>query len=301
MNWIHSIDLLLQNNILRYTIAITVGLCIGSFLNVVIVRLPLILKVKWLLQSVDLIQNELRNAHIVEQLLEHIPMLRKLSLAFPASHCPNCFKSLKWWMNLPVISYILLKAKCYFCKEEINSVYPIIELLTAVLFCSIAIIYQDLWHLLAYATFVSIIIVAAVIDYQTLYLPDELTLPFLWLGLLININGFLSGSVVNSILGAITGYLFLGIIYFLFKVLTKKEGMGFGDFKFFAALGAWLGVSYIIPIALISSIAAIIFAVISFLLKQKKLTEAIPFGPFLGIGAISCVLFSNYIQPNIFI
>lgn len=299
--YITELDLLLQKDSLRYIIAVVFGLCIGSFLNVVIVRLPVILKHKWAKQSLEFLEEENLDPELLEQVIINLSLKsssEKISLSFPASHCVYCQQKLQFWMNLPILSYLILKGRCYFCSKKISIHYPIVELATALLFGYIAYLYQDLFHLLEYFIFFSVIIVAAVIDFQTMLLPDEITLPFLWLGLLFNIQGFISGSLLSSIIGAIFGYIFLATIYWTFKLLTKKEGMGFGDFKFLAAIGAWLGVNYIIPIAMISSISTIIYAIAFFMIKRKNLTTAVPFGPFLALAAGLCVLLVNYIQPS---
>ncbi len=299
--YITELDLLLQKDSLRYIIAVVLGLCIGSFLNVVIVRLPVILKHKWAKQSLEFLEEENLDPELLEQVTINLNLKstsEKISLSFPASHCVCCQQKLQFWMNLPILSYLFLKGRCYFCSKKISICYPIVELVTALLFGYISYLYKDLLHLLEYFIFFSVIIVAAIIDFQTMLLPDEITLPFLWLGLLFNIQGFISGSLLSSIIGAILGYVFLATIYWTFKILTKKEGMGFGDFKFLAAIGSWLGVNYIIPIAMISSISTIIYAIALFLIKRKNLTTAVPFGPFLALAAGLCVLLVNYIQPS---
>lgn len=299
--YITQIDLLLQNNSLRYIIATILGLCIGSFLNVVIVRLPIILKHKWAKQSLEFLEEENLNKELLEQISINLALkssCTKISLAFPASHCVYCQQKLSFWMNLPLLSYLFLRGKCYFCSKKISAQYPLVELITALLFGCTAYLYKDCFHLFEYFFFFSVLIVAAVIDFQTMLLPDEITLPFLWLGLLFNIQGFISGSLLFSIIGTIFGYIFLASIYWVFKILTKKEGMGFGDFKFLAAIGAWLGVNYIIPIAMISSVSTIVYVLALFLIKRKQITSIVPFGPFLALAAGLCVLLVNYIQPS---
>jgi leader peptidase (prepilin peptidase)/N-methyltransferase len=297
--YITELDLLLQKDGVRYIIAIILGLCIGSFLNVVIVRLPVILKHKWAKHSLEFLEQEFHTPPL-SQLAANIhenSAVAQLSLAFPSSHCIHCQNKLKFWMNLPILSYIILQGKCYFCTTKISLFYPFIEFLTAFIFIVIAYLYKDFFHLLTYYIFASIVIVAAVIDCKTMLLPDEITLPLLWLGLIVNMQGFISGSLISSVLGAILGYGFLAIIYWTFKLLTKKEGMGFGDFKFLAAIGAWLGVNYIIPIAMISSCIAILYTVVLVIMARQKITQVVPFGPFLAIAAMLCVFGINYIQP----
>ena len=274
-----AINLFLQQNDCRYITTLILGLCIGSFLNVVIYRLPIMLNTKWLEH------NQSNNSS------------SKISLFWPSSFCPRCQNKLKWWMNLPLLSFIILKGRCFFCKKKISLLYPSLELTTALFFTAIAYNYHDLFHLLSYSVFFSVLLVLSIIDWQTMLLPGEITLPLLWLGLLLNLYGYLSGSLLSAVTGAIFGYSFLAIIYWLFKLFAHKEGLGFGDFKLLAAIGAWLGQKYIIPIALLSSLFAIFYALLMFLIAKKSLKVAIPFGPFLALAAICCILFVNYIEP----
>ena len=273
-----ALAIFLQCSSCRYICALILGLCLGSFINVVIYRLP--------------IMQGYAPDHINIQNCK-----QTLSLMQPASFCPQCRLSLRWWMNLPLLSYIILRGRCHFCHTKISYLYPVVEIATTVLFLALAYNYHDAMHLISYSILLISLLALSIIDLKTMILPDILTIPLMWLGLIANLYGDLSGSLLLSVTGAIIGYLFLATIYWLFKLFTKKDGLGFGDFKLMAAIGAWLGNQYIIPVALISSSFAILYAVVNFLLLKKNMREAIPFGPFLSLAAVCCLLFNHFVQP----
>ena len=203
------------------------GLIIGSFLNVVAYRLPIILKAQW-------------RRDCLSFLGEVSEKSKEMSLSSPSSHCPKCKIRIKPWENIPILSYIALRGNCSNCSEKINLRYPIIELLTALCTLYLGFLYGVSWELLAALVFTWSLITLSLIDLDHQLLPDDITLPLLWLGLVININS-LFVPIESAIIGAILGYGLLWTTYWIFKFVTGKEGMGFGDFKLLSALGGWLG------------------------------------------------------------
>ena len=255
------------------------GIIIGSFLNVVIYRLPIILENKW--------QND------CAILGGHDPINSPVNLFFPSSHCVNCKNKIPFWSNIPIIGFLLLNGKCFFCKSKISIRYPLVEILSGTLF-SVAGMYYEGLSLFAVLILISFVICLVFIDFDKFLLPDELTLLLLWLGLLFNLNGMLSGSLEGSVVGAILGYMVLWSIYWIYKLLTKKDGMGYGDFKFLAAILAWTGYVGIIPVTMLASSLGIVYFIIIYLSNKllkgiafkNILEQHIAFGPFLGAAAI---------------
>jgi leader peptidase (prepilin peptidase)/N-methyltransferase len=248
-----------------------IGATVGSFLNVVALRLPRMMQRDWHTQCCDFLD------------LEHEPEQTTFNLAFPPSHCPECNHAIRWWENIPVVSYLLLKGNCSSCKTRISVRYPLVELLTAVLtllvFLQLDLTIQTVFAIL----FTWILIALAIIDFDEKLLPDSITLPLLWSGLAINFFGFFT-SLESAVLGAMAGYLSLWSIFWLFKLLTGKEGMGFGDFKLFAALGAWMGWQALPMIILVASCCGSIIGIFMIVLKNHGRDTAIPFGPFLAMA-----------------
>ncbi|SFX04150.1 prepilin peptidase [Marinospirillum alkaliphilum] len=244
------------------TLATLLGLVIGSFLNVVIYRLPLMLRREW---------GE-----------EHLP---ELTLSWPGSHCPSCQAPVRWWQNLPLISWLLLRGRCASCATPISRLYPLVELTAALLSLLLAWRYGMNLQTLALMGFAWTLLALAVIDTQTRLLPDRLTLPLLWTGLTWHWL-FSSEALFNqAFLGAIIGYLSLWSLYWLFKLLTGREGMGYGDFKLLAALGAWLGAPALLPVILLSSVSGLLVALV-LKLRAEWQGQALPFGPHLVIAAL---------------
>jgi len=253
-----------------------VGLCIGSFLNVVIHRLPLMLERSWKLDSADLLGVK-------------IDVPAEVKLSAPRSRCPSCGHQIAWHENIPVLSYLRLGGKCSACKARISPRYPAFELITALLFAGLA------WRLgahpstLAWCGFAAVLVALAGIDWDTTLLPDSLTLPLLWGGLIASAVG-LTVPLSSAVWGAVTGYLSLWSVYWLFKLATGKEGMGHGDFKLLAALGAWLGVSMVLPVVLGASVIGAIVGIGMKLASNLREGRYVPFGPFLA-GSGLAVLF----------
>jgi leader peptidase (prepilin peptidase) / N-methyltransferase len=256
-------------------IAGLLGLCVGSFLNVVIHRLPKMMEQEWLLQCA-----ELRG--------ETPPEVAPLSLARPRSRCPHCGHRITAMENIPLISYLLiLKGKCSGCGQRISPRYPVVELLTGLLSAYVAWHFGPTLQAAAALLLIWALIALAVIDLDTQLLPDSITLPLLWLGLLFNLSGGFV-DLASAVLGAMTGYLALWSVYWLFKLATGKEGMGYGDFKLLSALGAWLGWQMLPAIILLSSVVGAIVGIALIVAARHGRNVPIPFGPYLAAaGAIA--------------
>ncbi|MEM8942864.1 MAG: A24 family peptidase [Pseudomonadota bacterium] len=267
------------------------GLVVGSFLNVVILRLPVMLEREWMRDCHALLGTESEGESGDE---DHF------SLAFPASHCPSCKAPLKAWHNIPVISFLLLKGRCANCDAAIGWRYPAVEMTSALASAAIAAYSGWGWPLLAYLVFTWMLLTLAVIDIDTQLLPDNLTLPLLWAGLLFNL--FVGPiPIADAVLGAAAGYLILWGVYWLFKLATGKEGMGYGDFKLLAALGAWLGWQSLPIIILVSSLVGAVLGVLILWLTKRGRSQPLPFGPYLAAAGWLSLLFgpalAEFIAP----
>lgn len=242
------------------------GLIIGSFLNVVIYRLPLQMRRAW---------GETN--------------LPEMNIAWPASHCPSCQTPLRWWHNLPLISWLALKGRCGFCAADIPLRYPLVELSAGLLAVLLVAQLGWGWTSFAWVAWSWVLLTLLMIDWQEYLLPDVLTLPLLWAGLILH---WLTGSDLQfdqAFLGAILGYLSLWSLYWLFKLLTGREGMGFGDFKLLAALGAWLGAPALLPIIMLSALSGLLLALLIKLKKQWQ-NQPLAFGPHLILAALAVKL-----------
>jgi leader peptidase (prepilin peptidase)/N-methyltransferase len=278
------IQLLQQNHAVFYGVVIFIGLAFGSFLNVVIYRLPRMMENEWRAQCRELLELSADTAN------------EKFNLAFPASTCPQCGHKIRFWENIPVISYLILRGRCSSCKTGISLQYPLVEFATAILSVIVAwrfgVSVQTLFALpLTWA-----LIALTMIDFQKQLLPDDITYPVLWLGILCNLNGWFVPLDV-SVIGAAAGYLALWSIYHVFKLLTGKEGMGYGDFKLLAALGAWLGWKMLPMIILLSSMVGAIIGIAMIVLIRHDKNIPIPFGPYLAMaGWITLIWGQNLAQ-----
>lgn len=251
------------------------GLFIGSFLNVVIHRLPKMMERDW-------------KAQALEALGQEAPAEPTYNLALPGSACPHCGHKIAWHENLPVVSYLALRGKCSACRAPIGLRYPIVEAVVCALWAWCAWKHGITWTAGAWAFFASVLVAATMIDADTMLLPDSLTLPLLWAGLIASSLGWTGVPLQEAVWGAVAGYLSLWSIYWAFKLLTRKEGMGHGDFKLLAALGVWFGWQALVPIAIAS---AGIGAVIGIALKATgKLDGPMPFGPFLALAGLVLML-----------
>ena len=249
------------------------GMCIGSFLNVVIYRLPKMMQQDWHEQCCELL--DIKNEDVTEQ--------QKVNLVFPGSSCPSCQHKITALENIPVISYLFLKGRCRSCNTRISLQYPIIEMFTGLATAYVA------WHFgfslqTLFAVFLTWALISlSMIDLEHSLLPDDITLPFMWLGLACNVFGVFT-DIYSSLIGAMLGYAILWIIFMSFKLATGKEGMGYGDFKLLALLGAWLGWQSIPLIILLSSITASIIGLAMIIFKGRDKAAAFPFGPYLAIA-----------------
>ena len=275
------IDFFLQNTGTFYLFVILFSLSVGSFLNVVIYRLPLILEKDWKSQCRELLD-----------LKQHDE--EEISLSKPASTCPNCQHKIRAWENIPVISYLFLKGKCSQCKTPISFQYPAIEILTALLSLLVAINFGVSWQTLAGMVLTWALIAMAMIDLHKMILPDDLTLPVLWIGLLLSLFNIFTDPV-SAIIGAVAGYMILWMVYQTFKLLTGKEGMGYGDFKLLALFGAWFGWEQLPLIIILSSATGAIIGITMMLIKKHQREQPIPFGPYLAIAGWICMLWGSQI------
>lgn len=253
------------------------GLLIGSFLNVVIYRLPKMMERQWAAEC----------AEMTGKTTEPLPAF---NLMFPRSRCPHCDHQIGWHENIPIISFVALRGQCSACKAPISMRYPVIELVTGVLFAYCTLQWGLTGTGLLWCTFSAGLLALALIDWDTTLLPDDLTLPLLWLGLISAALQWIPLSLQSSLWGAVAGYLSLWLVYWAFKLATGKEGMGYGDFKLFAALGAWFGWQTLIPIILIASVIGAIVGIGMKIKSSLREGGYVPFGPFLA-GAGFCALF----------
>jgi leader peptidase (prepilin peptidase)/N-methyltransferase len=257
-----------------------VGLLVGSFLNVVIYRLPIMMKRQWRSDCLEYL--ELKNDVSTEV----------FNLALPKSTCPFCQTPILARHNVPVLSYLWLCGKCAVCKKPISIRYPVVELLTAILSMIVAWRFGFGEQALAGLIFTWVLIALSGIDLDTQLLPDVIVLPMMWLGLLLSLFHVFADSS-TSIIGAVAGYLTLWSVYHGFKLCTSKEGMGYGDFKLLAMLGAWLGWQYLGLIILLSSLVAATLGVTLIVLNKQQRETPIPFGPYLAVAGWVALLWGN--------
>ncbi|MBI5781324.1 MAG: prepilin peptidase [Rhodocyclales bacterium] len=261
--------------------ALVVGATVGSFLNVLIHRLPRMLERGWQAQAREFLGLP----------TEAQP---RYDLARPASHCPHCGHAISAWENVPLVSWLVLRGRCRHCRAPIGWRYPLVELLGSLAALAALWRFGLTWQALAAAGFLWCAIALTFIDLETRLLPDALTLPLLWAGLLVNLQGAFV-PLPDAVLGAAAGYLVLWSIYWLFKLLTGKEGMGYGDFKLLAALGAWLGWTALPLVLLLSSLAGAVIGVTLKALGRLNEGEPLPFGPFLAAGGVVALLWGREI------
>jgi len=259
------------------------GLLVGSFLNVVILRLPRSLEHEWKTQCRELLADT-----SLEDDVQAPP-----NIVFPASFCPQCKAPLKWWQNIPVLSYLLLRGKCHACKQPISLRYPGIEILTALLTLLAGLSFPETRSLPWILILVWLLIAMSVIDFDTQLLPDNLTLPLMWLGLLYNTQADTFASPVDAIIGAATGYMVLWVIFQVHHMITKRQGMGYGDFKLLAAAGAWLGWQKLPFVLLIAAASGLLIAITLMVFRNHDKNRAIPFGPYLAMGFLIVLLWGE--------
>ncbi|MCC6916828.1 A24 family peptidase [Nitrosomonas sp.] len=276
------LNVLQASPVLSISFVAIIGLILGSFLNVVIYRLPEMLKREWQLQCAELHG-------------EQIKVLPVFNLAVPGSGCPQCGHKISALENIPIISYLFLRGQCANCRARIPISYPLVEALTAVLSGLAA------WHfgfsaiLPAALIFIWAMIVLTFIDLNTQLLPDSITLPLLWIGLIINLNNSFA-DIHSAVIGAVAGYLTLWSVFWLFKLLTGKEGMGYGDFKLLAAIGAWLGWQLLPLVILFSSVVGAVVGSVLILTVNRSGNATLPFGPYLAGGGLVALFWGSQIN-----
>ena len=253
------------------------GLCIGIFLNVVIHRLPIMLERGWKQESADLLGVTFDGDQ------------EAMSLSKPRSRCPHCKHSILWYENIPVLSYLVLRGRCASCARRISPRYPLIEVLTGLLFGLIGWRFGPTPMALLWCAVAAVLVALAGIDWDTTLLPDNMTLPLLWAGLVASALGW-TIELPQALWGAVAGYLSLWSIYWIFKLVTGKEGMGFGDFKLLAATGAWLGVKMLLPIVLAASLIGAVVGIGMKMSAALREGRYVPFGPFLAGAALIVML-----------
>ena len=310
------LELLQSSPVLLYCLTALLGLLVGSFLNVVIYRLPLMMQRDWRQQCCEYLQVD--SAHVpggavVADPLDPldplapapappvpdlpVPEHQTFNLLKPDSHCPTCQSKVRPWQNIPVLSYLLLRGRCAHCRTPIHWRYPTVELVTAVLSALVAWKFGATPACLAALVLVWALIALAVIDIDHQLLPDSITLPLLWLGLLLTLTPWgLGVSTSSALIGAAAGYLSLWSLYWIFRLLTGREGMGYGDFKLLAALGAWLGWPHLLPIVILSSLSGAIVGLAMMSFAGRDRHTPMSFGPYLALAGIVSLLWGDAIQ-----
>ena len=278
--------------------AFLIGLLVGSFLNVVIYRLPIMLERQWRWQAASLLSAGAAPADGVPA--DSAPAPEPFTLITPRSACPNCKAPIKAWQNIPVVSWLWLRGRCASCKAKISSRYPLVELTTGILSAWVA------WHFgfgapAACGLLVTWALIALTgIDLDHQLLPDDITLPLMWAGLLAAVAVGASGAALpvsprDSIIGAASGYLSLWLVFHAFRLVTGKEGMGYGDFKLFAALGAWLGWKMLPPVILLSAATGAVLGILLIIVKGRDRSAPIPFGPYLAAAGWFVMMYGDWL------
>lgn len=275
------LDAFRANPVLLYGAAISLGLVIGSFLNVVVLRLPRMLAAQWRRDCA-----ELNGGQVYEQ---------TISLVYPPSHCPACGHRIRAFENVPVLSWIFLRGRCGSCGAPISIRYPLVEALTGALTLCVVLRFGLTWETPAALILTWGLVALAFIDLDTQLLPDGITLPLLWLGLILSLFDLFTDSA-SAIIGAVAGYLSLWTVFQVFRILTGKEGMGFGDFKLFALFGAWLGWQLLPQIILLSALAGALLGSILIASGRHDKGVPIPFGPFLATAGWISLLWGEEIN-----
>ena len=277
-----SLIQLLQSNpaLFAATVAL-LSLTIGSFLNVVIHRMPKMMERQW-------------RAEVAEANGQTVPDEPSYNLMLPRSQCPACGHAITAMENIPVISYLVLRGKCAGCSAPISPRYPLVELFTAGVSGVVAWHFGFGWTTAAALLFVWAMIALAFIDLDTFFLPDDITLPLLWAGLLVNMGGVFV-DLQTAVIGAVAGYLSLWLVYWGFKLATGKEGMGYGDFKLLAAIGAWLGWKMLPVVIMLSSLVGAIIGISLIALARHERSRPIPFGPYLVLAGLIAMFWGDAI------
>ena len=271
---------------LTYGATLALGLIFGSFLNVVILRLPRMLEADWRRDCAETLEHASAE-----------PAAAKFNLVTPGSTCPACGHRIRAWENIPILSWLLLRGRCSACKTGISARYPLVEALTAVLSVVVVVHFGLTAQGLAALVLTWGLIALAFIDYDTQLLPDDLTQPLLWLGLGLSLFPVFADSQ-SAIIGALAGYLSLWLVFHLFRLVTGKEGMGYGDFKLFALFGAWLGWEYLPQIILLSALTGAVLGSVLILSGRHDRAKPLPFGPFLAAAGWISLIWGDAINDT---
>jgi leader peptidase (prepilin peptidase)/N-methyltransferase len=261
------------------------GLLVGSFLNVVIHRLPKMMEMQWAAECAELQQGSAGLAS------DPTAEPTKYNLMVPRSRCPHCGHQIRWFENIPVVSYLALRGKCGNCAAPISARYPAVELVCGALFAWCGWTWGLTWEALVWCGFSASVLALACIDWDTTLLPDDITLPLLWAGLCAAGLGLINTALTDALWGAVAGYLSLWLVYWAFKLITGKEGMGYGDFKLFAAFGAWFGWQALIPVILMASVIGAVVGIAIKVWGQLREGGYVPFGPFLAMAGLTSMIF----------
>lgn len=282
---------LLQDS-LPFLISLTgvLGLMVGSFLNVVIHRLPKMMEREWRMQCAEFNDNAAQDNGKQTTTPPY-------NLRIPRSACPHCGHQLSALENIPLLSYLVLRGKCSKCGNGISMRYPIVEAVTSILSAYAAYHFGFGWAAVGGIFFIWALIALTFIDFDTQFLPDVITLPLLWLGIIFNMYGTYT-TLPNSVAGAIVGYLILWSVYWLFKLVTGKEGMGYGDFKLLAAIGAWLGWSLLPLVIILSSVVGALVGITLIIAARHGRNIPIPFGPYLAGGGLIALFWGQQLTQS---
>lgn len=287
------IDILATSPAFLIATCLVLGLIVGSFLNVVIFRVPVMLDRQWREQCAELAGKTTEGKE-------------RFNLIVPRSSCPSCKATIKAWQNIPVLSYLALRGRCANCNARISARYPIVELLTGLMSAAVAWKFGFGWQAAAALMLTWFLITLTFIDIDTQLLPDNLTLPLLWIGLALSLWGAQASGVPppvdtrTSIIGALAGYLSLWSVFHLFRLATGKEGMGYGDFKLFAALGAWLGWKMLLPTILIAAAVGAVVGIVMLSVQRQSRSTPIAFGPFLAAAGWLMLMFGPQLVERYF-
>jgi leader peptidase (prepilin peptidase)/N-methyltransferase len=281
-------EALLAYGWLGLALLVWIGLCVGSFLNVVVYRLPVMLNRQWHAEATEFLQAEAVDSDDLRgdakaTHSDYTASAEPFNLMVPRSRCPKCGHQIRAWENIPVLSWVALRGRCSQCSNPISVRYPLVELVTAIASVVVVAGFGFTWLGFAALLFTWVLLALTFIDYDTQLLPDQLTLPLLWVGLLVNVGGGITDPA-TAIIGATAGYLVLWSVYWAFKLTTGKEGMGYGDFKLLGAIGAWLGWQVLPGTLLLAALLGLAYALALSLVGRRQSGQPIPFGPFLAIA-----------------
>jgi len=284
---------ILNEPVILTLVCALLGLVVGSFLNVVIHRLPQMLDREWDAQAADLLEQ--KGSADAAAKLRGAGAAARYNLVTPPSTCPHCGHRIRAWENIPILSYLLLRARCAACKAPISVRYPIVEAVSGILSGYIGWRYGLTLATVGALFLMWSLIALTVIDIDTQLLPDDITLPLIWVGLLVNLNGTFV-PLQGAVIGAVAGYLSLWAVYWLFKLATGKEGMGYGDFKLLAAVGAWLGWKMLPVVILLSSLVGAIVGIGLIVFARHGRNTPIPFGPYIAAAGLIALFWGETIN-----